>query len=353
VGNARGTIASEVAPLALRAVSLIASNICFTKLLLRRDNSSLLRWNPFPVKTILLAFLALGLISISSAHPGSGIVVDAQGQVFFQDSVARTIWKIDAQGKVTPYYDKMGGHWMALDTKGYFASSDPKLAERITSSGVIPAIVVADGGAPIAVNIDGHFYYGLDVGSGGGVKVGMTRVSSSGKQEPFAPTLAPAIEKLGITGLAAAPDGTLYLACLTAVIKVRTNGSFTTLVNSVEVQNCDRDAPTVFLRGLDVDSHGNVYAAACGCRAVVKISREGQAKTLLKAERPWSPTGVATHGDNVYVLEYTHANGGFEEGWLPRVRKVGSDGKVSTVAAISEQQQKMQPHRLIPESNGH
>jgi hypothetical protein len=35
------------------------------------------------------------------AHPGSGIVVDAQGQVFFQDSVGSAIWKFDTKGKLT------------------------------------------------------------------------------------------------------------------------------------------------------------------------------------------------------------------------------------------------------------
>ena len=36
------------------------------------------------------------------AHPGWGIVIDPQGQVFFQDSAALMIWKIDAAGKVIP-----------------------------------------------------------------------------------------------------------------------------------------------------------------------------------------------------------------------------------------------------------
>ncbi len=62
----------------------------------------------------LVLFMMVGCIALSSrtarAHPGSGIVVDAQGQVFFQDSAARTVWKIDTQGKVTAHYDKMGGH---------------------------------------------------------------------------------------------------------------------------------------------------------------------------------------------------------------------------------------------------
>jgi len=105
----------------------------------------------------------LGAASFTAAaHQGSGIVVDAQGNVFFQDSAARTIWKIDPQGKVTAHHDKLGGHWMALDAKGKFARVDLKLVEWLA-----PALIVADGGAPITVNSDGNLYYGLDVASTG------------------------------------------------------------------------------------------------------------------------------------------------------------------------------------------
>jgi hypothetical protein len=57
----------------------------------------------------------------ASAHPGSGIVVDRQGQVFFQDTRVRTIWKVDEQGNLTKYTDMVGGHLMAL-TPGMFTS---------------------------------------------------------------------------------------------------------------------------------------------------------------------------------------------------------------------------------------
>jgi len=50
----------------------------------------------------------------------------------------------------------------------------------------------------------------------------------------------------------------------------------------------------------------------------VKITADGIVETVLKTERPWSPIGVAVQGGDVYVLEYTNANGGLEEGWLPR-----------------------------------
>src|SRR5688500_16937666 len=146
---------------------------------------------------------------VASAHPGSGIVVDAHGQVFFQDSAARTIWKIDARGRVTAHSDKVGGHWMALDEKGKFARSDPKLVERVTPDGVAPALLVADGGAPITVNADGHLYYGASFSDAKEVVVGLLKISTEGKQEEFAPGFARAVEKLGVTGLASGPDGTL------------------------------------------------------------------------------------------------------------------------------------------------
>jgi hypothetical protein len=128
---------------------------------------------------------------------------------------------------------------------------------------------------------------------------------------------------------------------------VKTDGTFAVLANPVEVKDCDHDAPTCFLRGLDADSHGNVYAAACGCRCVVKITADGKVETVLRAEKPWSPTGVAVRADDVYVLEYTNANGALADGWLPRVRKFGRNGKVTTLATISKEQQNAQPNRQI------
>src|SRR5262245_20055789 len=64
-------------------------------------------------------FAARGL-----AHPSSGIVVDENGVVFFQDIAGRAVWQIDSQGKLTKYFDKMGGHWMALDEAGRFSRVD-------------------------------------------------------------------------------------------------------------------------------------------------------------------------------------------------------------------------------------
>jgi hypothetical protein len=85
-----------------------------------------------------------------------------------------------------------------------------------------------------------------------------------------------------------------------------------------------------------------VYAAATGCRCVVKITPGGKVETVLKSERPWSPTGVAVHGADVYVLEYTNANGKPAE-WRPRVRKLGRNGAVTTLATIAREARPPKP----------
>src|SRR5207245_555535 len=123
-------------------------------------------------------------------------------------------------GKLTKYSDKLGGHWMALDPEGSFARADLKLAERITPAGVKPAPLVADGGAPLVVNRDGNLYYALRLLGGGKVAPGLTQIAPDGKRTLFAPGVNETAEKLGISGLATGPDGSLYVACPSAILKV-------------------------------------------------------------------------------------------------------------------------------------
>ena len=108
------------------------------------------------------------------------------------------------------------------------------------------------------------------------------------------------------------------------------------------VNDCDSDpadhnpanATCPLLRGLGIDSRGNVYVAAASCHRVVKITPDGQITCILKSERPWSPTGVAVRGEDIYVLEYTNANGPGKEGWYPRVRKRAMDGTWITLVTV-------------------
>lgn len=288
--------------------------------------------------SLLLAFAQFSLAPLTAlAHPPSGIVVDAQGNVYFSH-IERGIGKIDPQGKLTYVGNTRGGHWMCLDTDGSFSRAQPKHFERITPDGVKPALIYAEGGSPIAVLRDGLLYYASNDERMTPGALQVTRQSPGGEVSIFPLDGKKTTEEQGITGLASGSDGTLYVAQPNAVLKLKTDGTFTTLASSIELKDCDVDYPDhnprsllPSLRGLGVDSDETVFAAGVGCRAVVKISPTGKVETVLKAEQPWSPTGVAVLRGDVYVLEYTNANGNPGEGWRPRVRKLARDGKVTTL----------------------
>jgi sugar lactone lactonase YvrE len=279
------------------------------------------------------------------AHPSSGIVVNDSGEVFFVHS-GKGVGKIDARGKLVYVHETTGGHWMCLDRAGSFARAQPKFFARITPDGETPTIIFADGGAPLAVGTDGNLYFssnwsGKEEHPPGGLTV--SRVSPDGKLAHVSTELKEALAKLdeGVTGLAAGPDGLLYVASPSSIYKMKLDGVVTPLVRPAVVADCDEDLPPNWrapgFRGLDVATNGTVFAAATGCRCVVTITSAGKVATLLKSERPWNPTGVALRGSDVYVLEWTNANGGRQDGWRPRVRKLARDGSVSLLIEIKEE----------------
>lgn len=297
----------------------------------------------------ILASLALCGLSPggASAHPGSGIVVDKDGNVFFIHT-GRGVFNIDTQGKVACVHKVSGGgHFLALDMEGKFPpTAFPQLFERITPANARPAILYASGGAPFVVNKDGNLYYGSGYPGGDDMApsgLTLTRLTPDGKRTLFAPNLKAALAKLNeaVTGLAAGPDGSLYVACPSAILKLKPDGSFATVVHPLVVKECDNYVPAdahspffhaPYLRGVDVATDGTIYGAVTGCRVVVKISADGKVDTILKSERPWTPTGVAVYNRQVYVLEYSNGNDSQDKGWRPRVRCLGRDGKITTLA---------------------
>jgi formylglycine-generating enzyme required for sulfatase activity len=309
-------------------------------------------------KVVFFTTVTLSMLFAAEAfaHPASGIVVNAKGEVFFIYT-GKGVCKIEEQGKLTYIHKDSGGHWMALDTEGKFASAaDTRLFKRLTPSGVKPALLYASGGAPLVVNQDGNLYYGSGFPGGDDMAPGfhtVTRLSPDGNRTLFAPQLKTTLAELneGVTGLAAGPDGSLFVACPNAVLKVKMDGTVTTFVHPVVVKDCEDDLAkdsrtrafhSPYLRGLDVTEEGAVYAAVTGCRCVVKITPEGKVETVLKAERPWTPTGVAVRGKDLFVLEYTHQTA-HHENWVPRVRKLGPDGKVEILATLAPDENKCGP----------
>jgi hypothetical protein len=294
---------------------------------------------------VVALFCGCGLFATrADAHPASGIVVNAKGEVFFIHT-GRGVCKIDTQGKLTYIHEvKGGGHFLALDAQGRFSTQFPQLFEKLTIEGVKSTLLYASGGAPLVVSRDGNLYYGSGFPEGDDTAPGfhtLTRLSLDGKRTLFAPQLKTKLEGLNesVTGLAADPSGTLFVAGPNAILQVKTDGTVTTLMHPVVVKDCEDDLAkdsstrayhSPYLRGLDVAEDGTVYAAVSGCRCVVKITAGERVEIVLKSERPWTPTGVADWGKDLFVLEYSNTDQ--PNNWSPRVRKLAQDGKVTTLA---------------------
>src|SRR5271157_1644612 len=163
---------------------------------------------------LVLVSLCFFLTNAAFAHPASGIVVDAQGRVYFVYS-RHGVMRIEPSGKLTNIFeDDKGGHWLALDTGGAFSNVTPKQFERITPDGAIPGLIFADGGAPLVVGPDGDLYYGSNGSQEDSFPPGamtVVRLSARGRQDLFAPSLKNKLTELkdGITGLASRPDGSI------------------------------------------------------------------------------------------------------------------------------------------------
>jgi sugar lactone lactonase YvrE len=295
------------------------------------------------MRQVFFTLLAFGLLFTRSeliAHPGSGIAVDRQGNVYFIDT-GSGVWKIDREGKLTklsaPAY-----HWMAMDVDGklktvtlpHYSRSDATVARDPND----PRILVSSD-FPIAVGPDGSLYYSwLDDNE----QPRIYRLAPSGTMTVAAtgPSDPDVISRHWVNGLAATADGSVYFAEDRAVKRITPQGKLTTVVANIKVSDCisvPGAEPELgpYLRGLDVDAHGTVYVAAAGCGAVLKITPDKKVTTVLRTSSPWSPTAVAVSGTDLYVLEYLHTASDNRREWVPRVRKVSADGRVDTVATVN------------------
>ena len=146
---------------------------------------------------LLIAALPLATASTALAHPSSGIVVNDQGDVFFVHST-RGVAKLSVDGKLTYIHQSTGGHWLCLDPQGSFSRTQPRYFKRITPDATRPAVIFADGGAPIAVGQDGNLYYGSSGEKDNDDEPGalaLSRLSPDGTARAFAPKLKEAMAK--------------------------------------------------------------------------------------------------------------------------------------------------------------
>jgi sugar lactone lactonase YvrE len=285
-----------------------------------------------------LFFLSACLLSLQTliAHPGSGIVVDAYGQVYFTDT-GKGVWKIELSGKLT-FLPSSRFHWMAIDHAGRFAASAKEFGqyfERVTAQSKPVLILCSD--FPNVIGKDGNMYYA-------DTRPGTTSII---RRTPDGQETVLAKDKIFqfISGITVGNDGSLYFteasnAGANTVRRITMKGKISIIAtySAKPAANLPLETEPSYCRGLAIDPTGTIYVAATGSRSVIKISPQGKVTTILQVNAPWTPTGIAVFNGSVYVLEWhdvSRENLEVRTAYIPRVRKIAADGTVSTIAMVS------------------
>jgi hypothetical protein len=280
------------------------------------------------------------------AHPPSAIAVGEQRQVFYTDG-QEGVFSLKEGGRAVRINPK-AMHWMALDRRGGFAEAPDEFGEwfgRITPRGERPALVSCSD-FPCTIGRDGNIYFAKMHG------LAIMRRTPRDDESVFVDADDYGLDlsrAWGVSGMTSAPDGEIYLVALDSdrtegtgehmLYGVNPNGELRQIArNFANDQVSDNDQhPEVrpqYCRGMAADDHGNVFIAVTGSRCVMRITSTGEASVVLRAARPWSPTGVDVAGDSLYVLEFDDETPAKGREWPLRVRKVDGDGAVSLLVSV-------------------
>src|ERR1051325_2339958 len=270
------------------------------------------------------------------AHPGAGIGVDRLGQVYFLDT-GSGLWKIDTRGELIHLSGTLF-HWLAVDENNRF--SNTRLASgalgEILRVGANPTVLLSSD-YPIGIGRDGNLYY--PSGPAGNLRMMKMTPDGTTSQIAMPPASIKGEQLPYIGGVVVGPDGSLYYTEDSAIKRITPQGR----IGTAATVRAPARTPLVpatdqhpYLRGLAVDERGTMYVADSGDARVLKITATGQTTTILETQTPWSPTAVAVFGSDLYVLEFLHTTRDVRRDWLPRVRKITSNGNSTIIATVDQ-----------------
>jgi hypothetical protein len=267
-----------------------------------------------PLQRIITIAVTLAIVllpSPASAHPGSGIVVDRHGNVYFIRYGLNVIMKVTREGTASvlvgdgalrlPHHlvlGKDGALYVASDFDGivWRVGDDGKITEHFNSNRlrgvgrVYSPFLVGFGGDPFTVDSAGNVY-----AMGRDLAWGIVRITPAAAVTPIAANTK--FGDLHFSTMTWGPGAALYVSDRDRVWRIR-NDSATAIVPGTEL---------VRATGIAVDSAANVYVVDYDRRRVIRLAPDGSVNTppALGRLRLRGPTGVTVAGGEVYVLDPT------------------------------------------------
>lgn len=270
------------------------------------------------MKPILIAcLLVLAAVVPARAHPGVGIVMDRQGNVFYTDLVH--VWRIAPDGRKSIAVRDVHTHELSIDGAGNVFGEDSeylggerwrhRVWRRAADGRVTDVIPWRDGFFP---------EYGF-VRDGAGAmywvscperRCTIRRRTPDGRTSVVAP---PARFNHYINWIAAGPRGSVWVVDGEDLRRVDREGRISTVVRGL--------GPGMM--GLHPDAQGGLHVAVWGRSSIVRVGPDGRTTTVARTAAPWAPSGVtvAPNGD-LWILEYSTSN-------AARVRRIARNGRVT------------------------
>lgn len=272
------------------------------------------------MKHLLVALLLMLVAAVPAwAHPGIGIVMDRQGNVFYTDLVH--VWRITPDGSKSIAVRDVHTHELAIDDPGNLFGEDSEYLGgdryrhriwRRSPDGRIHDVVPWR---------DGFWRdYGFIRDRAGAMywvecperRCVIRKRTPDGRTTTVAPDVR---FNHPINWIAAGPDGSIYVVDGPDLRRIFREGRLTTVARNLGSHPM----------GLWPDNARNtVHVAVYGRNAVVRIGPDGRVAPAARSLSPWAPTGVLVDpGGALWVLEYSTSN-------QARVRRISRSGR-STV----------------------
>lgn len=275
----------------------------------------------------LAGALSISLLASGAAlfaHPGVGIVVDANGNVYYTD--LEQVWRISPGGARTIAVPNVHTHELWLDREGnlfgehlwYEGDATKKWGYRVWRRSPSGAVTDVDGPR------EGFRTEYSFVRDGAGAMYSFERrdrtfLFRKRTADGVASTLAECHACRDVRWMTAAPDGTLYFVDTTDLYEISPAGARRLRARELGRRTLTRPqaGDRHIVMGLWTDGARNVYAAVYGTGEVKRIAPDGRVNVVARSPLPWSPSGgtIAPNGD-LWILEYSVTN-------AARARRVG------------------------------
>jgi hypothetical protein len=252
--------------------------------------------------------------SVSWAHPGTGIVMDTKGNVFYTD--LQQVWKINKQGVKSIAVRNVHTHELYIDQQDnlfgehlWFDGSADQWGHfvwRLTADGEFEKII------PETEGFLANYSFVRDhLGNMYWADRGLTCQKIARKNRDGS------IDKLGdqcfhnIRKIITNKEGWVYVMDFQDVKRLDQQGKVSTIASKIANKSWVQSNPENQNSVMSIwdDSAGNIYAAIYSNRQVKRFNKIGIEEVVLQTNQPWAPSGgMVTPDGELWVLETSDIN---------------------------------------------